>query len=174
PSSLARTQDHRRHWPKVAPGGGAGLGAVIQLLERRVPLAGTIANPVSMFPVTVDGQFTNGLGAGEWSDVTPASFHSPLTPGDTFRPTMPGDPTTNSLLYAALAPEMPPPTGTPPMPGEDLYLMYDYAPRTIPTFQPGEFIADITFPVTIGDQEKIITVQFRGKQQGAPGGTTAG
>jgi hypothetical protein len=71
------------------------------LEDRCVPTT----NPVSQFPITVDGRFTPG---GEWSDITPLTFHSPTTPGGHLEATNGlTDPATNSTLYAALA--VPPP-----------------------------------------------------------------
>src|SRR5207253_511474 len=86
------------------------------LEDRRVPT--TVTNPLSQFPVVVDGQFSGG---GEWSDVTPLAFHSPLFPTDTFRETTATAADANSLLYASLAPEDP--KGSV---GDGIYLMYDY------------------------------------------------
>jgi hypothetical protein len=116
-----------------------------------------IINPVAGF-ITLDGQFTNGVptpGTGrEWSDVTPLAFISPANNSGQLQPTFLGDPNANSLLYAALAP------------GEvsqlELYLGYDYLPRTNIFFSAGEFVADVSFPVTIGTERKNITVQIRG------------
>lgn len=57
------------------------------------PVAGTI---------TLDGQFTDGVGA-EWSDVVPACFVSPSTQdGTLLRTDNMAD--ANSLLFAAIAP----------------------------------------------------------------------
>lgn len=127
---------------------------------------GSVAtNPVSAFPMTMDGQFTGGVVAGvaigEWSDITPLAFISPTNPSGILLRTEVGDPLANSLLYAGIAPE------TVGGPVEDLYLMYDYLPRTNPFFSPGEFIADIAFPITLPNQtERFITVQFRGGNSG--------
>lgn len=134
-----------------------------------VSLADEVENPISAFEITVDGQFSDGIlnGAvqGEWSDVTPLAFLSPESPdGQLFQVPL-GSPLANSLLYAANAPGE---SSTEPV---ELYLMYDYLPRTSSFFAPGEFIADIRFPVqtTIlcGDcapEEVIATVQFRGTE----------
>ncbi|MBI3910542.1 MAG: hypothetical protein HY320_06350 [Armatimonadetes bacterium] len=121
-----------------------------------------VTNPISQFPVIVDGQFTDGVDAsgeliGEWSDVRPLAFNSPTDPtGTLFRTTLDG-PLANSLLYVAIAPgEVD--RGM----AEDLYLMYDYLPRTDPNFQPGEVIADISFPIMVGEFRTPIMVQVVG------------
>lgn len=127
-----------------------------------------VCNPFAL-PITLDGQFTNGLptpGSGrEWSDVTPLAFISPPLPDGTLQSTTLNDPNRNSLLYGAVAPGE--------LGGAELYLMYDYLPRTIQSFAPGEFIADISFPITVpfdtGDgireERKNATVQIRGHVQ---------
>jgi hypothetical protein len=101
-------------------------------------------NPISSFPITVDGQFTDGVSggvlSGEWSDVTPKAFISPPTDSGQLLEVPVGDPRANSLLYAAVAPGA-------FVVGHELYLMYDYLPRTNPIFAPGEFIADVKFPI---------------------------
>jgi hypothetical protein len=110
-----------------------------------IPTSGyaqTITNPVSAFDITVDGQFTGGVSngqlVGEWSDITPAAFISPPTDAGSLVATTVGDPRANSLLYAGLDP------------GKDnLYLMYDYLPRTNPVFQNGDVAGQISFPVTL-------------------------
>ena len=128
------------------------LGIVFLVVISGTPaLADQALNPVSQFPVTVDGQFTGGVvgGAlqGEWSDVTPLAFISPATPGGTLFQVPVGDSARNSLLYAANAP------GTVINDGVDLYLMYDYLPRTNSNFAPGELMAEISFPINIGNHE---------------------
>ena len=99
-----------------------------------------VNNGISAFPFTIDGQFSNGVGVGEWSDVTPAAFFS--APGTTAspRPTLAG---ANSLLYAAL--------GTSGALGEDpsLHLLYDFLPRTNSFIAPGEIFATVSFPITL-------------------------
>jgi hypothetical protein len=58
-------------------------------------------NPLSEFPITVDGAFDP---AEEWSDVTPLAFISPDEPdGDLFSTTL-SDPDANAFTYAAVAP----------------------------------------------------------------------
>lgn len=57
-------------------------------------------------------------------------------------------------------------------PGVELYLMYAYEPRMNPNFGPGEFVADIKFPLTVrvsdpqtepsNLESRDITVQIRG------------
>ncbi len=102
---------------------------------------GTVNNPISTFPVTVDGQFSGGVVAGvvvgEWSDVTPVAFFS--SPGASAVPVALNDPTRNSLLYAALARDTP--TADP-----SLYLMYDFLPGTGP-ITPGDIFASVSFPI---------------------------
>jgi len=113
-----------------------------------------IQNPLSQFFIEVDGQFTDSL---EWSDVTPAAFIAPPdNEGTLFRSDI-DDPRTNSLLYAAIAPGTVGPT--------ELYLMYDYADRTRLGFFPGEFIADIAFPLTVGGElfgESVVRIRGGG------------
>ena len=77
-------------------------------------------NPVSKFPITVDGAFTDGFGLtgnllGEWSDVTPQAFVTPL--GGTLQRTCLDDPNKTSLLWVTLAP------GTTTGDSTELYLM---------------------------------------------------
>ena len=130
----------------------------------------TVVNPLSGVAITVDGQFTPqgttpGVtpgtpptlpAGGEWSDITPLAFISPPTPSGPLQSVPLNDPSANSLLYAGLAP------GTSVATAE-LYLMYDYLPRTNPTFSPGEFVADIAFPLTIGtDKFPNAVVRVRG------------
>lgn len=133
---------------------------------------GVIINPLSQFPITVDGQFTDGVSPegvvqGEWSDVTPQAFISPPTNSGQLVLSSLGDPAVNSLLYAAVAPGV-------SQESAELYLMYVYSPRTNQSFAEGEFIADIRFPFNIGNinpaavpGESNITVQFRGAAAGA-------
>jgi len=114
-----------------------------------------LVNPISAFPITVDGHFS---GSGEWSDVKPVAFIS--TPNQLTRTTT-GDPAANSFLYAALA------QGAAVTPGSfELYLMYDYLARTIQSYAPGEFVADIKFPIQFPGPNTAITVQVRA---GSPG-----
>lgn len=138
---------------------------------------GIVENPISAFDTTIDGLFTGGVNsgvvAGEWSDVTPLGFISP--PSGTFADllrTPPGEP--NALTYAAVAPGI---IGNEVIDG--LYLMYAYGPRTITNFSPGEFIADVIFPMTVdtcGDgciEEADIRVLFQGASS-APSAVSAG
>jgi hypothetical protein len=110
--------------------------------------AAVVVNPVSQFPITVDGQFTNNL---EWSDVNKLAF---ISTNSSLTPVAANDPAANSFLWAAIAP------GT-ESPGDELYLMYDYLARTSPTFAPGEFVGDIHFPITINGVSTPVTVQVR-------------
>ena len=73
-------------------------------------------NPLSQFPITVDGRFTDGISGGEWSDVRPAWFVSPPLPQGEAEPTFPNNPLANSLLYAAVAPGA-------TAPSNELYLL---------------------------------------------------
>lgn len=128
---------------------------------------GSTTNPFGTFFHTVDGEFTNGVGVGEWSDVTPSAFIS--SPGGSAIPTTLGDPNANSLLYAGLG-------RTSAASDIALYLMYDFVPRTSPPL-PGEVFATVTFPVTLpgrptGDKT-LISVLFQGAGPLADG-TAAG
>lgn len=131
-----------------------------------------VTNPISRFEIIVDGRFTNGVPLpiggfnGEWGDVLPLWFIAPQAETGTLFQTTPGDPNANSLLYVVIAPGAGEPI-------EDLYLMYDYLDRTSANFMPGEFIADVRFPVNLpnsipsnlgGGGRRDITVQFRGAQ----------
>lgn len=104
-----------------------------------------LANPVSQFPITIDGQFTDGITnkivQGEWSDLVPLAFIAPADANGTLVPTTLGNPLSNSLLYAGLAPEN---IGGPVT---SLYLMYAYLGRTNPLFAQGELIFHVEFPV---------------------------
>lgn len=147
-------------WIKHAALAAPILATLLCVGEGR---ADTVNNPIAM-PITLDGLFTNGVptpGSGrEWSDVTPLAFVAPSDPmGTLFRAPL-GDPRVNSLLYAAIAP------GT-SAPSFELYLMYDYLGRTNLNFAPGEFVADIRFPLGRAARPMLITgdditVQIRG------------
>ena len=122
-----------------------------------------VVNGPSRIPITVDGQFSGGVVGGqivgEWSDVTPLAFIAPSSETGTLFRARRDDSRVNSLLYAVIAP------GDAAL-NDELYLMYDYMGRTIPTFAPGEFIADVTFAVDLsqrgGSSNQTIRVQFRG------------
>ena len=127
-------------------------------------------NGFSAFPMTVDGHF-NGLGNGEWSDVSPANFFSqpgaPAIPTGFGNPAAPGS---NSALYAALGASGP---GAVPT----LHLLYDFLPRT-PLGGPlginGETFATIKFNMHVpGGVEQDITVIFQGRNLAAVGGAGA-
>lgn len=120
-----------------------------------------IVNPVSHFDIKTDGMFTGGVSPtgmlmGEWSDITPAAFISPPTDAGPLLSVPVGDPRANSLLYAGIDP------------GKDnLYLMYDYLPRTNPNFFSNEKIATIAFPVDLpkggvfgNSGRRLIDVEF--------------
>ena len=77
---------------------------------------GVVTNPLAS-TITLDGQFTGGIGA-EWSDVTPACFISPPTPNGTLLRTN-DMAAANSLLYAAIAPGL----ISQPNSGVELYLI---------------------------------------------------
>ncbi len=113
---------------------------------------GNVTNPISTFFHTVDGRFTNGVGVGEWSDVTPAAFISSLS--GTAVPTFLGDPNANSLLFGGLGKT----SAASPV---SLHLLYDFLPRTLGgVITPGDILASVTFPVTLlgrptGDKTNI-------------------
>ena len=118
---------------------------------------------ISQFPLTLDGQFTNGFTPagpiGEWSDVQPFAFFS--APGTTATPVALNNPSRNTLLYAAIS------HNAASAPGDlQLHLMYDFLPRTTAPV-PGETFASVTFPVTLpgrptGDKQNI-SVLFVGR-----------
>lgn len=147
------------------------IGAVGASAQNFVPAGPiTVLNPLSQFPITVDGQFNGGaVNPGppislfpltEWSDVTPLAFISPPVQNGPLLSVPLGSPGVNSLLYAAVAPGV-------AAASAELYLMYDYLPRTNPGFGPSEFIADIQFPLTIGANKfPDSVVQFRGHNPG--------
>jgi hypothetical protein len=110
--------------------------------------AATVVNPISQFPITVDGQFTNNL---EWSDVNKLAF---ISTNNSLTAVAPTNPAANSFLWAAIAP------GSESQ-GDELYLMYDYLARTSSVFAPGEFVGDIHFPITINGVSTPVTVQVR-------------
>jgi len=116
--------------------------------------AAVVVNPISNFPITVDGQFTNKL---EWSDVNKLAF---ISTNSSLTPVAANDPAANSFLWAAIAP------GSVSQ-GDELYLMYDYLARTSSVFAPGEFVGDIHFPITINGVSTPVTVQVRANGFGA-------
>lgn len=131
-------------------------------------------NGISAFPMTVDGHF-NGLGNGEWSDVTPANFIS--QPGSPAIPVGIGNPLANSALYAALGRS----GGAASDPS--LHLLYDFLPRTPfggPLGINGEVFATIKFPIHIPQairdrfpgtaEEQDVSVIFRGVNPAVAGG----
>jgi len=113
-------------------------------------------NPLSEFEIIVDGAF-DPLSNGEWSDVTAKAFISPDEPtGELFSTTL-SDPNANAFTYAAVAPG-----GEPGGEVTELYLLYDYLVRTDPNFSPGEFVANIIFPITVDEVTiEIIALQLR-------------
>ncbi len=125
------------------------LVATAALLVPGVALA--VNNPVTQFPIEEDGHFSGGVVAGhlvgEWSDVTPLAFISPATSSGPLFSVPVGDPRANSLLYGVVA------VGSVSEDLPELYLMYDYLPRTDPSFEAGEHVADIAFPMTVGAQK---------------------
>ena len=108
-------------------------------------------NPVSAFPIIVDGAFTS---EDEWSDITPIAFISPDTNEGTLFQTSLDDPDANAFTYAALAPT------EAEGPVDELYLMYDYFPRTEPFDMPGEFVADIFFPLSSPPSEATTEIAY--------------
>ena len=149
---------------------GTFAGIALTGLVAASAQAQTITNPVSQFTINANGRFDGGLNSngtlhGEWSDITPAAFISPPTDSGPLINVPVGDPRANSLLYAGLDSGL-----------NNLYLMYDYLPRTNPQFLPGEKIASIAFPVdlpkntTFGSSgRRNIDVEFF-----APGGVGIG
>ncbi len=150
-----------------------GRRPVYESLENRVVLS-AVTNPVSAFPVVVDGQFTAGVInvnvaltlRGEWSDITPLAFHSPTSPVDTFHATTIGTADANSLLYAGLDPG-----------ADQPYLLYDHGAGLQQTFPTGGS-ADVTFPLLQtnpnGSQiKRLIDVKFQiaPQSQGSGAGT---
>ncbi|MCE9556786.1 MAG: PEP-CTERM sorting domain-containing protein [Planctomycetes bacterium] len=123
--------------------------------------AEVVTNPLSAFPITIDGAFTDGIDpfTGEWSDVTPVAFISPPNPGGALTATTLIDPNANAFTYAVLAPGSVVPTDA-----AELYLLYDYLPRTNSVFAEGEFIGDISFEIHLDGSPDAtpITVQLRG------------
>lgn len=120
---------------------------------------GSVANPVSQFPIVIDGQFTGG---GEWSDFTPQAFIAPPSAAGTLLATTLGDTRANSLLYAGLAPE------TVNGPVKSLYLLYDYRDLTEQTFPLGKLIFHVTFPVTYQGVARSVDVRLLGTGLAAP------
>ena len=130
-------------------------------------LGGAAANPVSAFPITIDGKFTGGVVGGvvqgEWSDITPQAFIAPPSAvNGVLQATTLGDPRANSLLYAGLAPES---VGGPV---KSLYLAYAYKDLTEQTFPLNKLIFDVAFPVTYQGNHRNVDVQLRGTGQGGP------
>jgi hypothetical protein len=84
-------------------------------------------------------------------------------------PTSTGDPNANSLLFAGLARDN-------PLADPELYLMYDYLPRTTLPTKPGEIIGSVSFPLTLvsgsnGVVSRVITVEIIGSASLGAGGT---
>lgn len=128
--------------------------------------ASTVANPVSAFPITIDGKFTGGVVGGvvqgEWSDFTPQAFIAPRDANGTLQATTLADPNANSLLYAGLAPEF---VGGPV---KSLYLLYAYKDLTNQLFPLNKLIFDVAFPVTYQGAHRNVDVQLRGTGQAGP------
>lgn len=151
----------------------AALAGALAAAPATPASAMTVNNAVSQWPILVDGLWSgdtlnnttggpwsaighiDGHGTtisplGEWQDVTPIAFISPPPgqPGPAI-PTTLADPNANSLTYVANAPGIGEPDDEPEDDVNNLYLMYTYSPRTDTEFFPGEFIADIIFPIDI-------------------------
>jgi hypothetical protein len=126
--------------------------SVVLLGLCATPANGQIQNALSAFPIEADGAYTT---PDEWTDVTPAWFISGPTTGA--NPTFANDPNANSLLFAGLARDN-------PLADPELYLMYDYLPRTAPPTKPGEILGSVSFPLTLntanGPVSRTITVEF--------------
>lgn len=89
-----------------------------------VALAAPVA--VGSATVTLDGAF----GAGEWDGITPLAFISPADgSGQLFR-TTPGDAAANSFVYVAADSSK-----------QNVAMMFDYLPRTNPTFAADKTVA---------------------------------
>ena len=117
------------------------------------PARAQIQNPISTFPIDADGAYTT---TSEWTDVTPAWFIS--DPSGGANPTFVGDPNANSLLFAGLARDN-------AASNPELYLMYDYLPRTTLPTKPGEIIGSVSFPLSLvggsnSTVSRVITVEF--------------
>ena len=127
-----------------------------------------VANPISQFPITLDGRFTDGFDSdghllGEWSDVIPQAFVT--TPDGVLLRTCVDDPAKTSLLWVTVAP------GTTAGDDLELYLMYEALNTPQRPFFPGETVADIAFPLVVGGVRKDIVVQIRGGFQIIPTGS---
>lgn len=122
------------------------------------------ANPVSQFPIDIDGKFTggvvNGVVQGEWSDLTPEAFIAPASATGALVHTSLADQSANALLYAGLAPE------TVGGPVTALYLAYAYRDRTNPFFELGKLFFHVVFPVTFDNLLRQVDVQLIGAGQG--------
>ena len=125
-----------------------------------------VANPLSAFPITIDGQFTNGVAngvvQGEWSDIVPQAFIAPPSATGLLQSTTLGNPLANSLLYAGLAPDSD--TGM----VKSLYLMYAYKALTAKTFAVNKLIFDVAFPVIYQGVRRNVDVLLLGTGQAAP------
>ena len=124
------------------------------------------ANPVSQFPIQIDGKFTDGVVnkvvQGEWSDLTPEAFIAPASATGVLVHTTLSDQSANALLYAGLAPE------TVGGPVTALYLAYVYRDRTNPFFEPGKLFFHVVFPVTFDNLLRQVDVQLVGAGQANP------
>lgn len=147
-SNKPQTKNQFKRFNQLA----AGFTFILTLSSGSA-IAQTVVNPISAFQVFTDGQFTNGVlngvVQGEWSDVVPLAFISQNSPTEPAFRTFLGDPAANSLLYGAIAPG----NSEPGEAEEELYLMYDYLPRTNPNFFDGEFVGSIDFPIHLPESE---------------------
>ena len=139
------------------------IESVLALCGFVAVCGGAAANPVSQFPITIDGQFTGGVGGGvvqgEWSDVTPQAFIAPPDAGGVLQATTLNDSRANSLLYAGLAPE------SVNGPVNSLYLMYAFKDLTEQVFPLGKLIFDVAFPVTYQGNHLNVDVRVLGTGQ---------
>jgi WD40 repeat protein len=108
--------------------------------------------------VVIDGEFTNTPGEGEWSDVTFGAYVSDSAAHKIVQATDSDNTSANSLFFAAVAPS-PDSTGT----VTSLSLMFVYLPKTVPFLEPGQLLADLTFPAVVvpGGLPKPVTLRLR-------------
>jgi hypothetical protein len=129
-------------------------GAVFLAIGFGLPLlpavGDTVTNPISSVPICVDGGLTS---PGEYSGSQALAYIS----GSLYQ-TARNDPDRNAQLFYAIAQDE-----ESNLKRYDLFVLAEYLKRTNAAFAPGEFVADMHFPIVLsGTPLPNFTLQFRG------------